>query len=291
MADAHVVTPVPVNEPVRTYAPGTAERTSVQARLASLSDAITEIPMVIGGKPVTTTERHQVRTPHRHELVVGEFSGGGAKEVDAAITAALAARRGWATTPYRDRAAIFLRAAAILAGPMRDTVNAATMLGQSKTVQQAEIDSACELIDFWRFNAHYGDQVLAQQPMSDASAWNRLEYRPLEGFVFAVTPFNFTSIAGNLPTAPALMGNVVVWKPAAQTLLVCHFLMEILRAAGLPDGVINMVAGKPVPIGDHRCGGRSETGLGPTAPTPGWSGRPGARTSWSPTNRRTKRRS
>ena len=261
MADAHVLTPTPVNEPVRTYAPGDAERTLVQARLATLSDAVTEIPMIIGGKPVTTSERHQVRAPHHHELVVGEFSGGGVKEVDAAIRAALAARRDWAATPYRERAAIFLRAAAMLAGPWRDTVNAATMLGQSKTVQQAEIDAACELIDFWRFNVHYGDQVLAQQPMSDATAWNRLEYRPLEGFVFAVTPFNFTSIAGNLPTAPALMGNVVVWKPAAQTLLVCHFLMEILRAAGLPDGVINMVSGKPVPIGDHALGHRDLAGV------------------------------
>ena len=261
MADAHVSTPTPANEPVRTYAPGTADRASVKARLATLSDAVTEIPMVIGGKPVTTSERHQVRAPHRHELVVGEFSGGGVKEVDAAIKAALAARQEWAATPYRERAAVFLRAAAMLAGPWRDTINAATMLGQSKTVQQAEIDAACELIDFWRFNVHYGDQVLAQQPMSDPTAWNRLEYRPLEGFVFAVTPFNFTSIAGNLPTAPAIMGNVVVWKPAAQTMLVCHFLMQVLQQAGLPDGVINMVAGNPVPIGDQVLAHRDLAGV------------------------------
>ncbi|MGI8607683.1 MAG: L-glutamate gamma-semialdehyde dehydrogenase [Candidatus Dormibacteria bacterium] len=248
MADPHFGTPTPANEAVRTYAPGNPERESVRARLASLSDDVTEIPMIIGGRPVTTAERHQVRAPHRHALVVGEFSGGGTREVDAAITAALAARASWAESSYTQRASVFLRAAALLAGPWRDTVNAATMLGQSKTVQQAEIDAACELIDFWRFNVHFGSQLQAAQPLSDATAWNRLEYRPLEGFVFAVTPFNFTSIAGNLPTAPALMGNVVVWKPASQTLLACHFLMEVLREAGLPDGVINMVSGKPAPI-------------------------------------------
>ncbi|HEV1996538.1 MAG TPA: L-glutamate gamma-semialdehyde dehydrogenase [Candidatus Dormibacteraeota bacterium] len=261
MADAHVVTPTPINEPVRAYAPGSPGRDLVKARLAALSDAVTEIPMVIGGKPVMTAERQQLHAPHRHELVIGEFAGGSSKEVDAAIAAALRARPAWATTPYRERAAIFLRAAALLAGPWRDTVNAATMLGQSKTVQQAEIDSACELIDFWRFNVHFGDQILAQQPMSDPTAWNRLEYRALEGFVFAITPFNFTSIAGNLPTAPALMGNVVVWKPAAQTMLVCHFLMEVLRQAGLPDGVINMVAGKPAPISEQLLSHRDLAGV------------------------------
>jgi len=251
MADAHVVTPPPHNEPVRSYAPGAPERASIRARLEELSDAVTEIPMVIGGKPVMTAARAQVRAPHRHQLVVGEYSLGESAQTAAAIDAALAARRSWAATPYRERAAVFLRAAALLAGPHRDTVNAATMLGQSKTVQQAEIDSACELIDFWRFNVHFGDELLAQQPVSDATAWNRLEYRPLEGFVFAVTPFNFTSIALNLPSAPALMGNVVVFKPSKESLLACHFLMEVLREAGLPDGVINMISGDPSSIGDQ----------------------------------------
>ncbi|MDQ6747748.1 MAG: L-glutamate gamma-semialdehyde dehydrogenase, partial [Candidatus Dormibacteraeota bacterium] len=189
-----------------------------------------------------------VRPPHRHELVVGEFAQGGVKETQAAIDAALAARPSWATSSYHDRAAVFLRAAALLAGPYRDSVNAATMLGQGKTIVQAEIDAAAELIDFWRFNVHFGDMILAQQPNSDPTAWNRLEYRALEGFVLAITPFNFTSIAGNLPTAPALMGNTVVFKPSPETMLACHFLMELLRQAGLPDGVINMVAGDPATI-------------------------------------------
>jgi 1-pyrroline-5-carboxylate dehydrogenase len=251
MADAHVTFPIPVNEPVRTYAPGSAERVSIQARLAELADAGTEIPMVIGGKPVMTADRRQIHPPHRHELVVGEYARGGRAEVQAAIDAALAVRPAWAATPYQDRAAVFMRAAALLAGPFRDSVNAATMLGQGKTVQQAEIDAACELIDFWRFNVHYGDQVLAQQPISDPTAWNRLEYRGLEGFIFAVAPFNFTSIAGNLPTAPALMGNVVVFKPSPESLLACHFLMQALRLGGLPDGVINMVAGDAAKIADQ----------------------------------------
>lgn len=261
MADAHVVTPAPFNEAVRTYAPGSVEAASVEARLVTLSDANTEIPMIIDGKPVMTAERHQLRAPHRHQMMLGEFAGGGTREVDAAIAAALRAQPAWASTPYHQRAAVFLRAASLLAGPWRDTVNAATMLGQGKTVQQAEIDAACELIDFWRFNVHFGDQVLANQPISDPAAWNRLQYRALEGFVFAVTPFNFTSIAGNLPTSAALMGNVVVWKPAAQTLLVCHFLMELLRQAGLPDGVINMVAGKPAPISEQVLSHRDLAGI------------------------------
>ncbi|MEA2682516.1 MAG: 1-pyrroline-5-carboxylate dehydrogenase [Chloroflexota bacterium] len=261
MADAHVHTPPPANEAVRSYAPGTPERASVQARLADLTDANTEIPLVIGGKPVMSANLRPINAPHRHELVVGRHVTGGVKETQAAIDAALAARPGWASTPFKDRAAIFLRAAALLAGPWRDTVNAATMLGQSKTVQQAEIDSAAELIDFWRFNVHYADQLLAQQPGSDPTAWNRMEYRGLEGFVFAITPFNFTSIALNLPTAPALMGNTVVFKPSRETLLVCHFLMEVLRVAGLPDGVINMIAGDAVQISGQVLADRNLAGI------------------------------
>jgi 1-pyrroline-5-carboxylate dehydrogenase len=206
--------------------------------------------MQIGGERRWGASRADVRSPHRHELAIAEYAVGGAKDIGDAINAALAARRAWAATSYHERAAVLLRAASLLAGPWRDTVNAATMLGQSKTVHQAEIDSACELIDFWRFNAYFGDQLLRQQPFNDPTAWNRLEYRPLEGFVFAVSPFNFTSIAGNLPTAPMLMGNTVVFKPATQTLLVCHFIMELLLEAGMPPGVINMVSGSAAEISE-----------------------------------------
>jgi 1-pyrroline-5-carboxylate dehydrogenase len=239
----HFRVPTPYNEPVLAYAPGSAERASLKRRLAELSDAATEIPMVIGGQRRAGGGSDGIRSPHRKELVIGNFAVGGREDVTAAIDAALQAGPGWAATPYAERAAVFLRAAALLAGPYRDTLNAATMLGQSKSAHQAEIDAACELVDFWRYNIHYGDQILAQQPTNDATAWNRLEFRALEGFVFAVSPFNFTSIMGNLPTAPALMGNVVVFKPATQTLLAAHFLMELLQEAGLPPGVINLVSG------------------------------------------------
>ena len=249
MADAHVNTPPPRNEPVRSYAPGTPERAAVKARLAELSDASTTVPMIIGGKPVIGKDRGTLRSPHRHELVIAEHAIADSRNVSAAINAALKARGDWARTPFRERAAVFLRAGELLAGRYRDSVNAATMLGQSKTVQQAEIDAACEMIDFWRFNVHFADELLKQQPLSDATAWNRLEYRPLEGFIFAVSPFNFTSIAGNLPSACALMGNTVVFKPARETLLASHFLMELLDEAGLPPGVINMVSGDPAAIG------------------------------------------
>ena len=244
----HFRPPDPYNEPVRSYAPGSAERSSLKTRLADLTDAGTEIPMVVGGEHRSGRESGAIRAPHRKELVIGRYAVGGAEDVGAAIDAALEAHRGWAATPYSERAAVFLRAAGLLAGPYRDTLNAATMLGQSKTAHQAEIDAAAELIDFWRYNVHYGDQLLAQQPSNDRTAWNRLEYRPLEGFVFAVTPFNFTSIMGNLPTAPALMGNTVVFKPATQTLLAAHFLMELLAEAGLPPGVINLVSGPATEI-------------------------------------------
>jgi 1-pyrroline-5-carboxylate dehydrogenase len=220
-------------------------------KLAELSDARTEVPMRIGDRRVDTREHSTLRAPHRHELVIAESAVARPTHVAEAIDAALAARAGWAATPYADRAAILLRAAELLAGPWRDAVNAATMLGQSKTVHQAEVDAACELIDFWRFNAHFGDFILDQQPVSDPSAWNRLEYRALEGFVFAVSPFNFTSIAINLPTAPALMGNTVVFKPSKETMLVCHVLMDVLEAAGMPPGVINMISGDAAAIGSQ----------------------------------------
>src|SRR5258708_348230 len=242
-ADGHFQVPQPANEPVRSYAPNDPHRKSIKSRLAVLTDARTEVPMQIGGEHRWGSSRGDLRSPHRHELTIAEYAVGGAKDIDDAIGAALKARRAWAATSYHERAAVLLRAAALLAGPWRDTVNSAAMLGQSKTVHQAEIDAACETVAFWRFNAYFGDQLLRQQPFNDGTAWNRLEYRPLEGFIFAVSPFNFASIAGNLPTAPALMGNTVVFKPATQTLLVSHFLMEILLEAGLPPGVINMVSG------------------------------------------------
>ena len=260
-ADGHFQVPTPTNEPVRSYAPGDPHRKTLKSRLAELTDAKTEVPMLIGGKRRWGASRSDIRSPHRHELAIAEHGVGAEKDFDDAIEAALKARREWAATSYHERAAVLLRAAALLAGPWRDTVNAATMLGQSKTAHQAEIDAACELIDFWRYNAYFGDQLLRQQPNNDATAWNRLEYRPLEGFVFAVSPFNFTSIAGNLPTAPMLMGNTVVFKPATQTLLVCHFLMEILVEAGMPPGVINLVSGNPAEISAKVLGHQALAGI------------------------------
>src|SRR5690242_4499060 len=242
-ADGHFQVPQPTNEPVRSYAPADPHRKTLKSRLAELTDAKTEVPMQIGGERRWGQSRGTIQSPHRHELAIAEYAVGGAKDIDDAISSALKARKMWAATHYHERAAVLLRAAALLAGPWRDTINAATMLGQSKTVHQAEIDAACESVDFWRMNAYFGDQLLRQQPFNDATAWNRLEYRPLEGFIFAVSPFNFTSIGANLPTAPMLMGNTVVFKPATQTVLVSHFLLQILIEAGMPPGVINLVSG------------------------------------------------
>ena len=260
-ADGHFKVPTPVNEPVRSYAPGDPHRKSLKARLAELTDARTEVPMQIGGERRWGASRGDIRSPHRHELAIAEYAVGSDKDFSDAIDAALKARKAWAATSFHERAAVLLRAAALLAGPWRDTINAATMLGQSKTVHQAEIDAACESIDFWRYNAFFGDQLLGQQPYNDGTAWNRLEYRPLEGFVFAVSPFNFTSIAANLPTAAALMGNTVVFKPATQTLLVTHFLMELFNEAGLPPGVINMVSGSAANISEHVLAHRELAGI------------------------------
>lgn len=209
--------PVPVNEPVRSYAPGSPERCSLQRRLEELAEQPVEIPLFIGGEEVRTGDLEEIRAPHRRDLLLGHYHKARPEHVEHAIAVATAAREAWMRTSREERTAIFLRAAELLAGPWRDTLNAATMLGQSKTAYQAEIDSACELIDFWRFNVHFMAQIHAQQPLSSPGVWNRLEYRPLDGFVFAVTPFNFTAIAGNLPTAPAMMGNTVVWKPASSS--------------------------------------------------------------------------
>src|SRR5947207_12911680 len=260
-ADGHFEVPRPINEPVRQYPPGDSHRKSLKGRLAELTDARTEIPMTIGGEHRAGNGKGDLRAPHRKELSIGRYAVGVVKDFDDAISSALKARRMWAATAYHERAAVLLRAASLLAGPWRDTINAATMLGQSKTVHQAEIDAACETIDFWRYNAYFGDQLLRNQPSNDGTAWNRLEYRPLEGFIFAVSPFNFTSIAGNLPTAPMLMGNTVLFKPATQTLLVSHFLMELLLEAGMPPGVINMVSGSPSEISEKVLNHRELAGI------------------------------
>jgi 1-pyrroline-5-carboxylate dehydrogenase len=242
--------PPPVNEPIRGYAPGSAEKSAIKAELARQAGEQVEVPLHIGGKPVTTGDLGTMVMPHAHAHVLGKFHRARQQDVQAAIEAAEAARPAWAALPWEQRAGVFLRAAALLTGRMRDRLNAATMLGQSKTVYQAEIDSAAELIDFWRFNVHYYAQVMSEQPLSPTGVWNRVEYRPLDGFVFAVTPFNFTSIAGNLPTAPALCGNTVVWKPASTSVLSGHVIMEILTEAGLPPGVINFVPGSGAKVGD-----------------------------------------
>ena len=235
--------PLPVNEPVRSYAPGSTERAALKERLRSMSAERIDIPLIIGGKEVHTGELAQSVMPHNHRHVLGQWHRAGAANVDEAIRAAGEAARDWANWAWEDRAAVFLKAAELLATKWRTTLNAATMLGQSKTAYQAEIDAACELIDFWRFNPHYAQSLYDEQPLSDRTMWNQLDYRPLEGFVYAVTPFNFTSIAGNLPTAPALMGNTVIWKPASSAILSAYYIMKLLEEAGLPPGVINFLPG------------------------------------------------
>ncbi len=244
MLDAVTTPPVPANEPIRSYAPGSRERATLEARLKELAADRIELPMTIGGaRRMGGGDAVDIVQPHHRHAVLGTLHDATPDDVRAAVAAAKAAATGWRAMAFDDRAAIFLRAAELLAGPWRDTLNAATMLGQSKTVYQAEIDAACELVDFWRFNVAYARTILAEQPLSSPGVWNRMEYRPLEGFVLAITPFNFTSIAGNLPTAPALMGNVVVWKPATTQNFAAHFLMDLWEEAGLPPGVINLVTG------------------------------------------------
>ncbi len=250
MSDGTFRVPPPVNEPVISYAPGTEPRARIVRALSEVSDNIVEIPNVIGGRHVTTGRFTEVKMPCDRRHVIAKLHVGGAEEVAAAADAAEAARPAWAALPWQDRAAVFLKAAELLAGPWRDRVNAATMVGQAKTVYQAEIDAACELIDFWRFNAHYLQQILAEQPpFSPTGVWNRVDHRPLDGFVLAVTPFNFTSIALNLPTAPALAGNTVVWKPAETSAAACWVLTQLLEEAGLPPGVINVVNGPGSKLG------------------------------------------
>ncbi|PCI34601.1 MAG: 1-pyrroline-5-carboxylate dehydrogenase [Elusimicrobia bacterium] len=249
MSNAIFRVPEPVNESIKTYAPGTPERAELKAKLKELASLQPDIPMVIGGRPVRTGKLGDCRPPHESSKLLGRYHIGNKKHALDAIKAAQKAKTAWAATPFHDRAAVFLRAAELLAGPWRQVFNAATMHTLSKNVFQAEIDAVCELIDFWRFNVKYAQDLYEHQPTSQPGMWNRVEYRALEGFVFAVSPFNFTSIAGNLPTAPALMGNTVVWKPCKTTMFAAHFIMELLHAAGLPDGVINMVTGNSSEIG------------------------------------------
>ncbi|CAN5213996.1 L-glutamate gamma-semialdehyde dehydrogenase [soil metagenome] len=264
--NAVTVTPAPVNEPVLTYAPGSAERAEVEAALKEQQSAPVELTMTIDGAArMGGGEPFDVVQPHRHAAVLGTGRQAGAADVQAAVDAAMAAAPMWRDLPFDERAAVMLRAADLLAGPWRATLVAATMLGQSKSVYQAEIDAACELIDFLRFNVHFARGILAEQPLSGPGVWNRSDHRPLEGFVLAITPFNFTAIAGNLPLAPALMGNTVVWKPSPTQQLAAHHTMRLLEAAGLPPGVVNLVTGdgqavSAVALADARLAGIHFTG-------------------------------
>src|SRR5437870_8354968 len=253
--------PVPVNEPVLSYAPGSPERAELKRTVKDLSSRQIEIPLVIGGKEVRTGKTVDVVMPHCHRHVLAKVHQAGAAEVEAAIAAARAAWRGWATWGLEQRAAVFLKAADLLATRYRPIVNAATMLGQSKTAHQAEIDAACELIDFFRFNVHYAERLYTEQPLSPPGVWNAMDYRPLEGFVYAITPFNFTSIGGNLPTSPAIMGNTVVSKPASSAVLSNYFVMKLLEEAGLPPGVINFVPGPSVQVSERLLADRAFAGI------------------------------
>ncbi|MCF8433630.1 MAG: L-glutamate gamma-semialdehyde dehydrogenase, partial [Crocinitomicaceae bacterium] len=242
MSNAIFNVPKAVNEPVRGYAPGSVERDNLLKKYNEMyNQEVIDVPMYIGGKEVRTANKKPLTAPHDHQKVLGHYNVGDATHVQEAIDSALAAKAAWANLPWEDRAAIFLKAADLLAGPFRDKMNAATMLAQSKNVFQTEIDAVCELVDFFRFNVQYMTQIYKEQPESLPGMWNRLEYRPLEGFVFALSPFNFTSIAANLSAAPAMMGNVIVWKPAESQIYSAQVIMELFKAAGLPDGVINMV--------------------------------------------------
>src|SRR5882672_1803729 len=259
--NGHRHVPPPVNEPIRSYAPGSAERASLKARLKEMAAEKIEMPLVIGGHEIRTGNTAPSVMPHDHRHVLGEYHKASEQHVLQAVDAARCAQKEWASWSYDDRAAVLLKAAELLTTTWRDTINAATMLGQSKNPFQAEIDSACEIIDFWRFNVHYGEALLDEQPRSDHANWNQLEYRGLEGFVYAVSPFNFTSIAANLPTAPALMGNTVVWKPASSAMFSAYYLMKLYEAAGMPPGVINFVAGDAAMISNVLLSHRDLAGV------------------------------
>src|SRR5881398_513233 len=253
--------PTPVNEPVLSYAPGTPERAELKRTLKELSGRQLEIPLVVGGKDVHTGRTVDVVMPHCHRHVLAKAHQAGPAELQAAIAAAREAWRDWSAWGFEQRAAVFLKAADLLATRYRPIVNGATMLGQSKTAHQAEIDAACELIDFLRFNVHYAERIYAEQPLSVSGVWNSLDYRPLEGFIYAITPFNFTSIGGNLPTAPAIMGNTVVWKPAATAVLSNYFILRLLEEAGLPPGVINFIPGPSAQVSERVLADRAFAGI------------------------------
>ena len=271
--DAVTQVPAPVNEPIKGYAPGSPERAELESTLKKLASEPRELTMTIGGEQRNGGgEPIDVVQPHNRHHVLGSMRGATHDDARAAVDAAVAAAPGWRAMAFDDRAAILLKAADLLAGPWRSRVNAATMLGQSKTAIQAEIDSACELIDFWRYNVSFASQIYAEQPISSPGVWNRTDHRPLEGFVYAVTPFNFTAIAGNLPTAPALMGNVVVWKPAATQQFAAHLLMRLLEEAGLPPGVINMVTGHGKVVSDVALADADLAGIHFTGSTPVFQG-------------------
>ncbi|MEE8408048.1 MAG: L-glutamate gamma-semialdehyde dehydrogenase [Myxococcota bacterium] len=250
MLTAMSAVPRPKNEPALPFTPGSVERSETESAIEAIASEVRELTLIIDGREVRTNEQIDLHPPHDHKRVIASLHQGGPREVEQAIEAARLARNDWASMPFDERAGVLLRAADLLAGRLRARCNAATMLGQSKTFHQAEIDAACELIDFWRFNVAFAQQLMADQPMSSAGVWNRVDYRPLDGFVLAVSPFNFTSIAGNLPTAPALMGNTVVWKPATTAALSAQVIMDILVEAGLPPGVINLVHAPGRVIGD-----------------------------------------
>ncbi len=260
--------PSPINEPVCGYAPGSPERAELQERLRRMSSERISIPMVIGGREVEGDTTFEAVMPHEKAHVLADVAKGGAAHVGQAIDAARAAHEGWAGLPWEERASVFLRAADLLAGPWRSTIVASTMLNQSKTVHQAEIDAACELIDFWRFNVEFMIRMYEEQPVSSPGVWNRMEYRPLEGFVFAVSPFNFTAIGGNLAGTPALLGNTVVWKPASTAALSAHYVLQVLREAGLPDGVINLVYGSGAEMGAAALASPELAGIHFTGSTP-----------------------
>ncbi|MDH5758126.1 MAG: L-glutamate gamma-semialdehyde dehydrogenase [Gemmatimonadota bacterium] len=256
-----IVIPTPVNEPILSYAPGTPERAALKARLAEMSAEQVEIPLIIGGEEVRTGDMVDVTSPQNHGHVLARAHRAGPAEVKRAIEASLDAHHAWSTMRWEDRAAIFLKAAELLATTWRQTINGATVLNLGKTAHQSEIDAACELIDFLRFNLHFAEKIFAEQPVSAPGMWNRTEYRPLEGFVYAVTPFNFTAIGGNLTSAPAMLGNTVVWKPSDHALLTGYYTMRLFEEAGLPGGVINFVPGDPVMVTEEVMGHRDFAGL------------------------------
>ena len=268
MPNSKFVVPIPENEPILSYSPGSKEKELIKKQIAELKSKVIEIPLIIGGKEVKTGNFGECRIPHNHNHLLGRYHKVGEKEVKMAVNAALKAKDKWANMPWEERVAIFRRAAELLSTKYRQLLNAATMLAQSKNVFQAEIDSACELIDFFRFNTFYAMKIYERQPNSAKGIWNMTESRPLEGFVFAVTPFNFTSIAGNLPTAPAIMGNVVLWKPASSAVYSAYYLMQLFKEAGVPDGVINFIPGSGAQVGDPVLADPNLAGIHFTGSTP-----------------------